>query len=80
MGIELQDFLDLLVTSRDRSTIDLLLKERAMNEVSQALTFLAQSLVAKDRVIEQLQGQIADLQKQLQAAMATQPPKETPVQ
>lgn len=47
-----------------------------MNEISQALSFLAQSLLAKDRVIEELQKQVADLQKQLQAAMATQePPK-----
>lgn len=52
-----------------------------MNEVSQALTFLVQSLVAKDRVIEQLQAQMAELQKQLAAAMATvpaTPPTEPP--
>ena len=44
-----------------------------MNEISQALSFLAQSLIAKDRVIEDLQKQIAELQKQVQAAMATSP-------
>jgi len=44
-----------------------------MNEITQALSFLAQSLVAKDRVIEQLQAQIADLQKQL----ARQTPPQT---
>lgn len=43
-----------------------------MNEISQALSFLAQSLIAKDRVIEDLQKQLAEAQKQLQAAMATQ--------
>ena len=47
-----------------------------MNEVSQALSFLAQSLLAKDRVIEELQKQNAELQKQLQAAMATASPQE----
>ena len=51
-----------------------------MNEVSQALTFLAQSLIAKDRVIEQLNNQIAGLQKQVQAAMATEPPEGVQVQ
>lgn len=44
-----------------------------MNEISQALSFLAQSLIAKDRVIEDLQKQLAEAQKQLQAAMATAP-------
>lgn len=44
-----------------------------MNEISQALSFLAQSLIAKDRVIEDLQKQLAEAQKQLQAAMATGP-------
>lgn len=48
-------------------------KELNMNEISQALTFLAQSLLAKDRVIEQQQVKIAELEKQLQAAMATAP-------
>lgn len=51
-----------------------------MNEVNQALQFLASSLIAKDRVIEQHKAKIADLEKQLQAAMATAPPKETPIQ
>lgn len=46
-------------------------KEPKMNEVSQALQFLAASLIAKDRTIEELQKQVAELQKQVQAAMAT---------
>lgn len=50
-----------------------------MNEVTQALTFLAQSLIAKDRTIEELQKQIAELQKQVQAAMATNPSPATPL-
>ena len=55
-------------------------KELNMNEVSQALQFLAQSLIAKDRTIEELQKQIAELQKQVQAAMATRPPEPITVQ
>lgn len=47
-----------------------------MNEISQALSFLASSLIAKDRTIEELQKQVAELQKQLQAAMATAPQTE----
>lgn len=47
-----------------------------MNEITQALSFLAQSLIAKDRVIEDLQKQLAECQKQLQAAMATASPQE----
>jgi hypothetical protein len=70
--IELQDLVYLLVDGKYTSYY---IKETDMNEVSQALQFLAQSLIAKDRAIEELQKQIAELQKQVQAAMATQAPQ-----